>query len=328
MEKGRDKSLKRELLNALKELQRANVLVLGDIMLDVYLYGEVERLSPEAPVPVVRLRERKEMPGGAGNSAMNLLSAGAVTYLIGVVGKDENGKKLREIITERMGNKIIFEDDRITTTKTRVVARSQHIVRFDEEDLHPIKKETEAEIILSMRELASRFKTILISDYGKGVVTPKIIRYAKKYFERVVVDPFIGHRRYYKDLTAILPNESEAKSLLRKDARSVEDMARLLCDDLKAEYVVIKRGEKGMYVWERKVSQGFDVPAIKKEVYDVAGAGDTVSAIFSAGLDVGIDIKVLAHLSSIFASIVVTKTGTATASPDEVKKEIERLFTF
>lgn len=326
MEKRGEKGLKRELLKALDKLRMAKVLVIGDVMLDIYLYGEVERLSPEAPVPVVKLNERKEMPGGAGNSAMNLVSVGGIVYIMGVVGKDESGRRLKELIGERMGNKIFVEEERVTTTKTRVVARSQHIVRFDEEFTDPIRKETEAEVILIMRELAAKFKTVLVSDYGKGFITSRIMKYVKRYFKKVIVDPFARHRKLYKDLTAILPNEREARALSQAEGEDIKESARVLCDELRIEYAIVKRGEKGMYLWDGKKSKGLEIPALRKEVYDVAGAGDTVSAIFSAGIDVGIDVKVLTYLSSIFASIVVTKTGTATAHPDEVRAEIERFF--
>ncbi len=326
MERGGEKGLKEKLKALLSEIKKSKVLVIGDVMLDRYIYGISERLSPEAPVPVVKVVETKEMPGGAGNAAMNICSIGGIAYLIGVIGNDEEGKKLKEIVQERMGYYLIKEK-RQTTTKTRVISHSQHIVRFDREDTHQIERTTEFEIIERLKELKEKFKTVLISDYGKGVITQKIKDFVKSNFSRVIVDPFSRNFPLYKGSLLLLPNAKEAQEIsgiLTSDEAGCEKAGKILMRKGNFTWVLIKRGEKGMILIGKKRVER--IPAVLREVYDVAGAGDTVAGIISAGIDVEGDIRSCAYLASIGASIVVGKTGTATPSPDEISDEIELSF--
>lgn len=326
MEGSCEKSLKEKLTSLLSEVKRAKVLVIGDVMLDRYIYGVSERLSPEAPVPIVKVVETREMAGGAGNAAMNIYSIGAIPYLIGVIGSDEEGKRLKELIQEKIGC-FLVKEKRQTTTKTRVISHSQHIVRFDREDTHPIEKVTEFEIIERLKELKEKFKTVLISDYGKGVITKNILNFVKREFSKIIVDPFSKNFSLYKGAYLLLPNAKEAEEISgvsAADDDGCERAGRVLLRKGNVKWVIIKRGEKGMFLMGEKRKE--KIPAVLREVYDVAGAGDTVAGIISAGIDVGGDIRICAYLASIGASIVVGKTGTATPSHTELLEEIELAF--
>lgn len=326
MERSGKKSLKNRLSSLLSEIKKAKVLVIGDVMLDRYIYGISERLSPEAPVPIVKVMETREMAGGAGNAAMNISSIGAIPYLIGVIGNDEEGKRLKEIIQEKIGCFLIREK-RQTTTKTRVISHSQHIVRFDREDTHAIESITEFEIIERLKDLRKKFNTVLISDYGKGVITKKIIDFVKREFSKIIVDPFSKNFSLYRGVYLILPNAREAEEISgvsTAEDKGCERAGRILLKKGNANWVIIKRGEKGMLLIGEKRRE--KIPAVLREVYDVAGAGDTVAGIISAGIDAGGDIRTCAYLASIGASIVVGKTGTATPSYSELVEGIELVF--
>jgi len=326
VERSGKKSLKNRLSSLLSEIKKAKVLVIGDVMLDRYIYGISERLSPEAPVPIVKVMETREMAGGAGNAAMNISSIGAIPYLIGVIGNDEEGKRLKEIIQEKIGCFLIREK-RQTTTKTRVISHSQHIVRFDREDTHAIESITEFEIIERLKDLRKKFNTVLISDYGKGVITKKIIDFVKREFSKIIVDPFSKNFSLYRGVYLILPNAREAEEISgvsTAEDKGCERAGRILLKKGNANWVIIKRGEKGMLLIGEKRRE--KIPAVLREVYDVAGAGDTVAGIISAGIDAGGDIRTCAYLASIGASIVVGKTGTATPSYSELVEGIELVF--
>lgn len=326
MERGGEKGLKDKLQSLLIEMKKARVVVIGDVMLDRYIYGVSERLSPEAPVPIVKVVETREMPGGAGNAAMNISAIGGIPYLIGVIGSDEEGKRLKELIQERTGC-FLVKEKRGTTTKTRVISHSQHIVRFDREETKQIEKITELEIIERLKELKEKFKTILISDYGKGVITKKILDFVKKEFSKIIVDPFSKNFSLYKGVYLLLPNAKEAEEISgvsTADEEGCERAGIILMKKGGFKWVLIKRGEKGMVLFSKNRTE--KIPAVLREVYDVAGAGDTVAGIISAGIDVGGDVKTCAYLASIGASIVVGKTGTATPSQSELLEEIETAF--
>jgi rfaE bifunctional protein kinase chain/domain len=326
VERGCEKGLSDKLQSLLLEIKKARVIVIGDVMLDRYIYGVSERLSPEAPVPIVRVVETREMPGGAGNAAMNIYSIGAIPYLIGVIGSDEEGKRLKELIQERMGG-FLVKEKRQTTTKTRVISHSQHIVRFDREETHQIEKITELEIIERLKDLKKKFKTVLISDYGKGVITKNILYFIKKEFSKIIVDPFSKNFSLYKGVYLLLPNAKEAEEISgvsTADEEGCERAGRILLRKGSANWVLIKRGDKGMVLIGKKKRE--KIPAVLREVYDVAGAGDTVAGIISAGIDVGGDVKTCAYLASIGASIVVGKTGTATPTQSEMVEELEIAF--
>lgn len=323
MEGSDKKSLKERLKDLLSHIRKARVLVIGDIMLDRYIYGISERLSPEAPVPVVKVQEIKEMPGGAGNAAMNISALGGVPYIIGVVGDDEEGKRVKELLGARMGC-FLPSEKRATTVKTRVISHSQHIVRFDREVTVPIEKTTEFEILERLKELRHRFNTVLVSDYGKGVVTRKLIDFLKKNFRRVIVDPFHRHFSFYRGCFLIIPNAREAEEMSGISTAEEEGCIKAgnkIMKTLGVKGVILKRGEKGMLLFHRNSMK--KIPAILREVYDVAGAGDTVAGIISAGVEAGGKLYECALLASIGASIVVGKTGTATPSPEEILREIE-----
>lgn len=326
MERGGEKGLKEKLKSLLLKIGGARVLVIGDVMLDRYLYGISERLSPEAPVPVVEVFETREMPGGAGNSAMNISSIGGIPYLIGVIGDDPEGKRLKELVQERMGC-FLIKERRHTTTKTRVISHSQHIVRFDREETNLINKSTEFEIIGRLKEVKDKFKTVLISDYGKGVITKRITDFLKNNFPTVIVDPFSKNFSLYKGVFLLLPNAKEAEGISgisTADEKGCEKAAMVIMKKANIKQILLKRGEKGMIVVDKNGIE--KIPAVLREVYDVAGAGDTVAGIISAGIDVGGEIRTCALLASIGASIVVGKTGTATPSLSEFLTEIDGIF--
>ena len=302
------------------------LLVVGDLMLDEYLWGKAERISPEAPVQVVEVTREDVRLGGAGNVINNLVALGCQVIACSVIGGDENGTMLQRAFTGKgVDVNGVFQDPmRATSKKTRVVAANQQIVRIDRESKEFISAEFEERILEFISEREGQFKAILISDYAKGVLTPKtlegIISIARKMKVPLVVDPKGMDYGKYRGASILTPNRKEAEiaaGISIVDEQSLNAAARTLLDDVDLEALLITRSEQGMSLFLRG-GETVHIPTVAREVYDVTGAGDTVLAVLGLALACGRDYADAAQLANVAAGIAVGKVGTSTVSPAEI----------
>ena len=319
-----------KLKTIIPKFSKVKILVIGDLILDEFVWGDVSRISPEAPVPVVWVKSESFMPGGAANVANNIASLGASVYIAGVVGNDERAGILKQGLIEKGINVdgVIADDSRPTTLKTRVVAHHQQVVRIDREKIEGISVEILDKIVAYVKGIIDEMDAIIIEDYGKGVISAKllkeILRVAKKKKKIITVDPKEEHFSYYKGVTAITPNHheaSQAAGIKVKDKESILKIGKALLKKLNCEGVLITLGENGMQLFEKKGSVTH-IPTVAQEVFDVSGAGDTVISAFTLALALGIGMKDAAYISNIAAGIVVGKVGIAVITQKEL---IERL---
>jgi D-beta-D-heptose 7-phosphate kinase/D-beta-D-heptose 1-phosphate adenosyltransferase len=314
------------LLNILASFPRARVLVLGDVMLDRFIYGSVERTSPEAPVPVLALARTASMPGGAANVARNVVALGARVELLGVVGEDAAAAELRADLAAlpALASHLVADATRPTTTKTRYVADRQQILRTDVELAAPLPPTIAQELLARYQLALEQADIVILSDYGKGVlsaeVTAQAIAAATAAGKPVLVDPKSRSFAKYRGATVLTPNKQELQSAYGHDCSSDEQVvaaARQVLAQGICTTVVATRGREGMSVVSAD-GTAVHIRTVATEVYDVTGAGDTAVAAMAVGLAGGADIAAVARLANVAAGIVVGKQGTATASPDEI----------
>ncbi len=329
---GLNHSEKRRFRDLISSFKKARVLVIGDFILDQFVWGSVDRISPEAPVPVVHVKRESYMPGGSLNVANNIHSLGGIVYPCGIVGRDREGRMLLKVIRGAGidAGGIVYDPDRPTSVKTRVIAHSQQVVRFDREKSDDISQELCKKIVRFVRQRISTIDVIVIEDYGKGVIQPQllkeIVRMAKKFKKPVLVDPKEKNFSYYSGVTAITPNRKEAYGALENHTRkpyTLEKVGHDLLKKLKCEAVLVTLGEDGMALFEKNGSMT-KIPTAAREVYDVSGAGDTVISVLSLALAAGAKIREAAILANLAAGIVVAKLGTATVLPDELREAVEK----
>jgi len=310
----------------LRTLPERKVLVLGDVMLDEFVWGDVTRISPEGPVPVVDVRRESVHLGGAANVLANLISLGAHGWVVGVVGSDFAGERLREQLRQlNSGDEVglIVDETRPSTTKTRIVAHSQLVVRADRESRAPVNEKTEAQIIAHLKEKLAEAHAFVVSDYDKGVVTPNILREILPFaYERVpvLIDPKLRNFNSYRPATLVTPNHLEALRMSDTEDHSDDgshEAARIIQQKLGCDAVLITRGDRGMMLLEAG-GQPVYVKTAAREVYDVTGAGDTVIATLAPALASGATMVEAAALANHAAGIVVGKVGTATATAGEL----------
>ncbi len=309
---------------------KARILVLGDLILDEFVWGTVSRISPEAPVPVVWVNKESYMPGGSCNVANNIVSLGGKSLIVGVVGDDDKGVILKEDL-ESKGidtSGVSVDTDRKTILKTRVVAHHQQVVRIDKENAEPLSERLQERMISEVKKNIADADALVIEDYGKGVITPRLLRevvpFARRLGKIVAVDPKEEHFSYYKGVSLITPNTAEtekASGLEIKDEGSLFKAGKKLLAKLKCGILLVTLGESGMCVFT-KGSRPKQIPTIAQEVFDVSGAGDTVIAAYTLALASGADPIQAAHIANCAAGIVVGKLGTATVSPEELLKSI------
>jgi D-beta-D-heptose 7-phosphate kinase/D-beta-D-heptose 1-phosphate adenosyltransferase len=301
-------------------------LVIGDLMLDEYLWGKAERISPEAPVQVVDVVREELRLGGAGNVVNNLVALGAQVTVCSVIGEDENGRALVENFNHRaVSVDAVFRDPgRRTSRKTRVVASNQQIVRIDRESRDPLSAEIEAQVCNWVRTHADQFSVILVSDYLKGVLTPRVIETTLSAAALkgipVLVDPKGTDFGRYRGATLLTPNRKEAEAasgIAIRDGRSLEQAAGLIMEKTGLEHLLITRSEEGMSLFSHS-EEAVHIPTVAREVFDVSGAGDTVLASLAVGMAAGLGMAESARLANIAAGIAVGKLGTSTVSPDEI----------
>ncbi|MDQ1727990.1 MAG: D-glycero-beta-D-manno-heptose-7-phosphate kinase [Pyrinomonadaceae bacterium] len=313
-----------ELLAALPQKR---IVVLGDVMLDEFVWGHVTRISPEAPVPVVDIQRESVHLGGAANVLANVVALGAQAAVVGVVGKDSAGARLRaslkETCPQQPDSYLVVDESRPSTTKTRIIAHSQLVVRADREQRTPVNGNTEKRLLASLRDALRQADAFVVSDYDKGVVTPQILGDILQFaYDRVpvLIDPKIRNFPYYRPASLITPNHHEALRLtnLEEDSDAgLHHAARVIREKLSCDAVLITRGERGIMLLEGYNDPVF-VGTTAREVYDVTGAGDTVIATLAAALAAGATMLEAAYLANHAAGIVVGKVGTATASAAEL----------
>jgi len=337
--------MENKLKNIVKNLNKARVLVVGDLILDEYVWGKVERISPEAPVPVVWANKMTHVPGGSANVANNISSYGAKACLSGLIGDDKNASLLSaELKKKGIGTKgVVTVSKRCTTVKTRIIAGHQQVVRVDWEHTDPLSQATIKEMFSFIKNNIKGFDAIIIEDYGKGVINAQLLEslilLAQTHKKIILVDPKEDHFQYYRGVTSITPNRKELENAVRnlkiKDKknsfkfdsdrlftdRDIDCAGMQILEYLELESLLVTLGEDGMKLFEKggKVTH---IPTVAQEVFDVSGAGDTVIATFALSLAVGAQKLEAAHIANYAAGIVVGKIGTATTNQKELLERI------
>ena len=311
-----------EILDTLRD---RNVVVLGDVMLDEFVWGDVTRISPEAPVPVVDVRRESVHLGGAANVLANLVALGARGSVIGVIGNDAAGERLKTGLRDlgAQDQCLIVDETRPSTIKTRIIAHSQLVVRADRESRTQVNGNLEEKIVASLKEALKEADAFVVSDYDKGVVTPAILREILPLaYERVpvLIDPKLRNFNAYRPATLVTPNHLEALRMSDSEDHSDDGShhaAQVIREKLGCDAVLITRGDRGMMLLEANGEPVY-VKTAAREVYDVTGAGDTVIAALAGALSAGATMLEAASLANHAAGIVVGKVGTATASAAEL----------
>ncbi len=316
------KSRASEILQALRDRY---VVVLGDVMLDEFVWGDVTRISPEAPVPVVDVRRESVHLGGAANVLANLVALGARGSVVGVIGNDVTGERLRVGLRElgTHDDSLIVDETRPSTIKTRIVAHNQLVVRADRESRTPVSPKIEEKIVSCLKDELERADAFVVSDYDKGVITPAILREILPVaYERVpvLIDPKLRNFNFYRPATLVTPNHLEALRMSDSEDHSDDGShhaAKAIRDKLGCDAVLITRGDRGMMLLGADGEPVY-VETAAREVYDVTGAGDTVIAALAGALATGATMIEAASLANHAAGIVVGKVGTATATANEL----------
>ena len=317
----------------IRKLKAAPILVAGDVMVDEYVLGDVDRISPESPVPVVVVRDRLRKLGGAGNVVRNVVSMGGSVALLGAVGKDNAGQWFRNYCEQNGVDTFWLKDDevRTTTIKTRVVARNQQIVRIDEEHPWELAPELETAVLRDLESVMPQVKAAVISDYGKGFLTPAILaallKSARAHRVPVLVDPKGMNFTRYRGATYITPNAREASLASGIEIRNRETLiqaGRALLEQTEAEGIIITRGRDGSTLITRDKDQDFPVKPV--EIVDVTGAGDTVIATLALAIASGLSIENAVCLANLAASMVVSRFGAASATVEELVNSVRQDF--
>jgi rfaE bifunctional protein kinase chain/domain len=337
-------------------LRGKRVGVVGDVMLDRYLWGTASRLSPEAAVPIVDFVEQSECLGGAGNVAANLATLGARAEIFGVMGAgkngDEPGEALRDCLRKAgIVDKVVRDPKRITTVKTRIIARHQHIVRVDRERREPLRPEIEERLLRSLFAALKRLDALVLSDYDKGLITDEFADRVLSACHRLEVPVFVGPKRSrlyaYRGARAIVCNAKEAGLFVARtltDEKSVEEAGRALLAHFGCGAVLITRGEEGMSLFEESSPRHVNIPATSfevtyarvgqpgvdrgshgRQVFDVTGAGDTVLSVLALAAAAGAHLPEAAMLANVAAGVVVGKLGTAGVRPDELLHALDEI---
>jgi D-beta-D-heptose 7-phosphate kinase/D-beta-D-heptose 1-phosphate adenosyltransferase len=339
------------LKKLISKLRGKRMGVLGDLMLDRYLWGTATRLSPEAAVPVVDFVSQSECLGGAGNVAANLAALGARVELFGAIGADEPGRALQKCLHEKsiFDQGVVANANRVTTVKTRIIARHQQVVRVDHERREPLRPETEKKLLGALFRAMKELDALVLSDYDKGLITDdlaeRVLSAAHQLKVPVFVKPKTSRLYAYRGARAIVCNAKEAGFFVTRslgDEKSMEEAGRALLAHFGCSAVVITRGEKGMSVFEetsprhlqiratsfevtyaRVGKSGVERGASGRQVFDVTGAGDTVLSVLSLGVAAGASLADAAILANMAAGVVVGKLGTASVSPQELEHALE-----
>ncbi|MCX5712744.1 MAG: D-glycero-beta-D-manno-heptose-7-phosphate kinase [Candidatus Omnitrophica bacterium] len=335
-----------KLRSILQKFSKKRVLIVGDLILDEYIWGDVGRISPEAPVPVVWANKRSFIPGGAANVANNISAFDAKATIIGVVGEDKNADiLLAELKKRNISTQGIFsQPKRHTTVKTRIIAGHQQVVRVDWEHTDSLPAQLNGKICRYINDNINKFDAVIVEDYGKGVINPhvleEVIYLAKKYNKIVTVDPKEENFIFFCGVTSITPNRKELENAVRnlriKDTtnkfvmhndrllspKDIDDAAIQVLKYLDLESILVTLGENGMSLFE-KGKNPVHIPTVAQEVFDVSGAGDTVIACFTLALACGATKTEAAQLANFSAGIVVSKIGTAVTNRKELAERLK-----
>jgi D-beta-D-heptose 7-phosphate kinase/D-beta-D-heptose 1-phosphate adenosyltransferase len=314
------------LLHHLGRFQEIRALVIGDVMLDRFVYGSIKRISPEAPVPIMTIRHHADMPGGAGNVVRNLAALGAGSIILGVVGDDSWGQSLTEQFGKIPGLRsgLVVDECRETTVKTRYVAEGQQVLRADRETLFPLSPDIERQLLAAYRTALAEADIVILSDYGKGVLSETVVRpiisMARSADKRVIVDPKARSFERYRGATLLKPNRGELQAASDSECETdeqIEEACRKLINHGDCEMMVVTRGKDGMSVVPAH-GPAVHLRTAAREVFDVSGAGDTVAATLALALAAGAGIEEACSLANVAAGIVVGKRGTAIVTRGEI----------
>ena len=326
-----------DLRQRIASFARGRVLIVGDLMLDVYLFGDAERISPEAPVPVVRVSEEKRLLGGAGNVARNVSSLGGQAVLVGARGRDQDGASLEDFLAaEGIEADLVLDCDRATTRKTRILARGQQMLRFDRESLEPRSRAGEEEILLRIQRELGNCGAVVLSDYGKGVITPYVARNLLARIRALprplplLVDPKPQNLAAYEGVTLLTPNAKEISELTHLPVKTPADIVaagRALMARLGCPHLLTTLGAYGMAVFEDQHTIRH-IPTMARRVFDVTGAGDTVIAALALALAVQAPLLQACALANFAAGLVVAEIGAAVATRSALAGSITRAPVF
>ncbi len=319
----------KKLQKAIKSFGQARVLVLGDVMLDQFIWGKVRRISPEAPVPVVEVESETYMLGGAANVLHNLVALGGQAQLAGLVGDDQAGQQVAELLDqlEVSAEGLVVCADRPTTVKTRVVAHSQQVVRVDRESRRPVARRDTKRLSAFVLDALTRVDAVIISDYAKGVISGPLLQpimaQAKRGDKVVAVDPKVSNMSLYLGATVVTPNHLEAASAARLPAEGedyVQRAGRIIMDKFKVQSVLVTQGEKGMTLFAPEGDT--HIPTMAKRVFDVTGAGDSVISAFTLGLVSGLSLVEAAVLANFAGGVVVGEVGTSAVTGGRLSQAV------
>ena len=319
--------ISKEMEEAFARFPETNILVIGDIIIDHFIWGDVSRISPEAPVPVVNVTHENLLLGGAANVLNNIYAMGGKATMCGIIGDDIMGENLLGLLND-LGSStegVIRTADRPTTKKTRIIAQHQQVVRFDREKTSALHEETSKALFAFIENNLYSFQAVIISDYNKGIITSDLMtmlrsKLADKPEIPIIVDPKPKNIERFTGATILTPNSHEAEQMSGieiSDNEKLVQAAQAIRKSLKTKALLITRGEAGMALFEGD-NDPFIIPTVAREVFDVTGAGDTVIASLALGLATGLSFKDASILANRAAGIVVGKLGTATTSPEEI----------
>ena len=323
-----------KIVEIIEKFSEARVLVIGDIMLDRYLWGSVNRISPEAPVPIVKVEKTSLVLGGAANVAANIVGLGGKVILNGVIGDDAEADALSDLL-EKSGISsefLIRVKNRPTTIKTRIVAHNQHVVRIDQETNDCVKEKISDEIFAKIENLKNQFSIIVLSDYAKGVLSEslilRLIKLGKCENKMVLADPKGKNFAKYKEATMLTPNQREtleACGFEETTENLAEEAGKLLLEKLSLESLLVTQGERGMTLLQagNPVEEVHYLKATARKVYDVTGAGDTVIAVVATALAVGANFRQAAVIANLAAGLVVEKVGTTIITKDMILEHLQ-----
>lgn len=325
--------IKKTTLHVLDNAASKQVCVLGDLMLDLYYFGDVKRISPEAPVQVFEKNSSEVKLGGAANVGLNIKSLGASPYMIGVVGKDEEGKKLKNIFHELGINTegIIEIDERPTTCKTRVIASSHHLLRIDTESKNDISDSVEEKIISLLKTKIKDFQAIILQDYNKGVLTknliPKVIKIANENNVKVLVDPKFNNFFEYENVYVFKPNRKEMQDAFGRVPKTSEELDKIseeLIERIKCDNLVLTLGELGLRLYEKNGEEIIkdSIKTRARNVADVSGAGDTVISTLAVCIACGASIKDAVTIANFAAGLVVEEVGIVPVDREKLIQQI------
>lgn len=326
-----------ELEKAFETFSQFNVMIIGDVMVDAYVWGKVERISPEAPVPIVSCVNRESRLGGAANVALNIKSLGANPILCSVIGNDEKGREFLDLLTKLQEEQygIVLSNNRRTTVKTRFISDNQHLIRVDEEDTHELANEIEIEFIEHIKNLIERneIHAIIFEDYDKGVITKNLIReitnLANKLEIPVTVDPKKRHYRDYKNVSLFKPNfkefvEGSNLTLEKGNIKALFDEAKNFQNEMSIGKLLITLSELGVFISNDNTYE--HIPAVVRQIADVSGAGDTVISVATLCLAAGMNAKEIAAISNLAGGIVCEIPVVVPINKEQLLKESIKLY--